>query len=183
MPIAARVLIVLAIAAVAGCSWTEPKPDLTLEETRELPGPAPYFLGETFEGLPLSAIFGPHSTVWFVYGDCEVLGEDELGCREEPALSVEVWPESIAFSASPCRKVEVRGAPGALYRDRVEALDYNAIQLYIGSRTITIAAGSPDEILRAAHALRTVEESAPSADPLPAPSIDAEAELAHCTER
>jgi len=181
MPIAARALVVLAIAA-AGCSWTEDPPgDLTLEETRELPGPPPYFLGQTFEGLPLTAIFGPQPTVVFAYGDCGFPGEDVLGCSPSPPLSVEVWPGSIPFNSSPCRKVEVRGAPGALFRDRIEARDYNAVDLYVGDQTITIGADSPGQALRAAQALRTVEESSPSADPLPAPSIDAEAALDRCS--
>jgi hypothetical protein len=181
MPTAVRALVVLVLAA-AGCSWTEPQPDLTLEETRELPGPAPYFLGETFDGLPLSAIFGPQHSVWFVYGDCEVAGEDVQGCREEPPLSVESWPGNIPFVRSPCRRVEVRGAPGAFYRDRIEASDYNAVQLYVGNQTVTIGAAPPDQLLRAARALRTVDESSPSTDPLPAPPIDVEAELARCAD-
>jgi hypothetical protein len=180
MPVTARALVVLAIAASAGCSWTEPQPDLTLEETRELPGQPPYFLGETFEGLPLTAIFGPQPTVWFAYGDCEVLGEDVQGCAAPLQLSVEVWPDTIPFSSSPCRKVEVRGAPGALYRNSIEARDYNAVQLYIGDRTITIGGSSQGQVLRAAQALRTVEESGPSADPLPAPSADAAAAFDRC---
>jgi hypothetical protein len=181
MPSTARALVVLAIAAAAaGCSWTEPQPDLTLEETRELPGQPPYFLGETFEGLPLTAIFGPQPTVWFAYGECEGLGEDVQGCEAPLQLSVEVWPDTIPFNSGPCRKVEVRGVPGALYRNRIEARDYNAIHLYIGDRTITIGASSQARVLRAAHALRTVEESSPSADPLPAPSSDAAAAFDRC---
>ena len=58
---ATRALAVLAAVATAagGCSWTnEPQGDYTLAEVRARPGPAPYFAGEQFEELPLTAILG-----------------------------------------------------------------------------------------------------------------------------
>ena len=58
--------------AIGGCSWTDdPQGDSTLDEIRALPGPAPYFVGETFEDLPLTAILGRSLPLTFIYGDCE----------------------------------------------------------------------------------------------------------------
>jgi hypothetical protein len=49
---------IAAVAAAAACSWTDSEGDSTLDEIRALPGPAPYFVGEEFEELPLTVILG-----------------------------------------------------------------------------------------------------------------------------
>lgn len=69
----ALLAVAAAVATTAGCGWTDgPHPDLiTLEEARALPGPAPYWVGEAFEGLPLTAIAGPLPPVFVLYGECE----------------------------------------------------------------------------------------------------------------
>jgi len=165
-----------AVAAAAGCSWTDSEGDSTLEEIRALPGPAPYFVGEEFEELPLTAILGRTLPLSFIYGDCEP-PPGEGGCPTP--LEVQVWPierrpPGIISETIACRKVTVRGAEGAFFGSDLD--------LYVGNQTITIFADSQERALRAAEALRPVDADRATSEDLPAPSVDAEAALARCSE-
>jgi hypothetical protein len=178
MPRRARAFVVLATvaAAVGGCSWTEPKGDSTLEEIRALPGPAPYFVGETFEDLPLTVILGRDLPLTFVYGDCEIPPGSDGGCA--PPLEVQVWPierrpPGIISSMIECRKVTVRGVQGAFFNGDLD--------LYVGNQTVVIFADSAERALRTAEALRPVDADRATGDALPKPAIDPEPALARCS--
>jgi hypothetical protein len=176
---AARTLVALAAAAaVGGCAWTDaPQGDSTLQEIRDLPGPPPYFVGEEFEDLPLTAILGHAPPLTFVYGDCEVPRGSDGGCA--PPLEVQVWPlkrrppGSISTMIE-CRRVTVRGVPGAFFGSDLD--------LYVGNQTVVIFADSQARALRAAEALRPVDANRATTEDLPAPSVEAEAGLQHCSE-
>jgi len=56
------------------------------------------------------------------------------------------------------------------------------LDLYVGNQTITIFADSQERALRAAEALRPVDADRATSEDLPAPSVDAEAALARCSE-
>jgi hypothetical protein len=169
----AGVILILA----SGC-WLDGDSDsnLTLEEVRALPGPAPYFAGAEIAGLPLTAI--DRDTVWpltFIYGDCDPVGDDG-GCS--PPLQVQIRPIDSRppgiIQQRACSPVEIRGAPGAFYGPDLD--------LYVGDFTISIFAHTRELVVGAAEALRTVDEEAVAGD-LPAPAIDADTALAACATR
>ncbi|HEU4450935.1 MAG TPA: hypothetical protein VFR63_13275 [Gaiellaceae bacterium] len=162
--------------AAAGCLvGDDPEGDFSLDEVREWPQPAAYFVGEEFEGLPLTAILG-RRPMTFVYGDCDVPFGSDGGCA--PPLEVQLWPieqrpPSLISTTIPCRKVTVRGAPGAFFGGDLD--------LYVGEHTIVIFGESRDMALRAAAALRPVGADAASAESLPPPSIDVAPGLRRCS--
>lgn len=163
-------------AAVAGCSWTdEPQGDSTLDEVRDLPGPAPYFVGETFEDLPLTAILGRSLPLSFIYGDCEP-PPGEGGCPaplEVQVSPIEGRPPGMISKMITCRKVTVRGVEGAFFG--------SDLHLYVGSQTVVIFADSAERALRAAEALRPVDADRASGEDLPSPTIDPAPELTRCS--
>jgi hypothetical protein len=170
----ALVVASLAVAA-AGCAFGgEPDSDFTLEEVQSRPGPAPYFVGKEFEGLPLTAIVGA-DPMTFIYGDCDPGGGDG-GCVTP--LEVQVWPierrpPGIISDMIDCRKASVHGAPGAFYGSDLD--------LYVGEHTVVIFADSQARTLRAAEALRPVDADAATDGDLPAPTLAAEAALERCS--
>jgi hypothetical protein len=177
MPRAARAFVALATAAVVagGCSWTGESVVNALQEVRDRPGPKPYFVGETFEELPLTAISGREMPLTFIYGDCDPGGGDG-GCA--PPLEVQIWPieqrpPGMISEMIECKKVTVRGAPGAFFAGDLD--------LYVGEQTVVIFADSSRRALRAANALRPVDADQASTGNLPPPTVDAEAGLGHCS--
>jgi hypothetical protein len=73
-----------------------------------------------------------------------------------------------------CRRVTVRGVPGAFFGSDLD--------LYVGNQTVVIFADSQARALRAAEALRPVDANRATTEDLPAPSVEAEAGLQHCSE-
>jgi hypothetical protein len=183
MPQATRTLLAVAAAVTttAGCGWTEGHPDLiTLEEARELPEPAPYWVGQEFEGLPLTAILRPPGAVFF-YGECdrEPGPEEDYGCNSP--LRIETRPIAggpADWTDLLCRRVNVRGVSGAFFGNE-PGFDL-FLELYSGEQTIYIVADSEARALRAARALRPVDADRASTEDLPPPAIDVEPALAHC---
>jgi hypothetical protein len=111
----------------------------------------------------------------FIYGDCEP-PPGEGGCA--PPLEVQVWPieqrpPGIISPLIECRKVTVRGVPGAVFKGDLD--------LYVGNQTVVIFADSSERALRAAEALRPVDADQPTGGDLPAPTVDADAALARCS--
>jgi hypothetical protein len=177
MPRAVGLVVAIATAGVlGGCALTDDRGvEGALAELRERPGPGPYFVGETFEGLPLTAISAAGPRVTFVYGDCDP-PPDEGGCA--PPLEVQIWPigrraPGVISSMIECRKVTVRGVPGAFFGSDLD--------LYVGDQTVVVFADSQPRALRAAEALRPVDADRASEGDLPAPAIDADGPLARCS--
>ncbi len=170
-------ILVGIIGVTAGCSGSAgPSGDLTLEEVRELPGPAQYYVGDEFEGLALTAISGTSPPLTFIYGDCDAGGGDG-GCA--PPLEVQVWPidqrpPGIISDMLECERVTVRGAQGALYGG-------SDLDLYVGDQTVVIFAESREMALAAAEALRTVDDDGVGAGDLPPPTRDPDAALERCS--
>ena len=170
------------VTTSAGCGWTEgPHPDLiTLEEARALPGPAPYWVGESFEGLPLKAVVGPTLPLEVDYGECEYEPNEEEGWGCDSPLGIETKPISeesgLSWPEDPCRQVTVRGVAGAFFGTGLDA----HLELYTGDQTITIFADAPGRVLRAAEALRSVDADRATTEDLPPPTIDVEPVLARC---
>jgi hypothetical protein len=186
MPRATRALLAVAaaVATTAGCGWTEgPHPDLiTLEEARALPGPAPYWVGEAFEGLPLTAIAGPPPSVFIPYGECKYEASEEEGYGCTSPLGIETRPiedPALYSPGRPCRRVTVRGIAGAVYGVGLDAY----LELYSGDQTIVISADSPGRALRAAEALRSLDADRATTEDQPPPTIDVEPGLAAAPSR
>lgn len=173
----AIVVLALIVTLAAGCSLFDGSSgDLTLDEVRELPGPAPYYVGEEFGGLPLTAITGTSMPLTFIYGDCEPSGDDG-GCA--PPLEVQVWPidrrpPGIISEMLDCQRVTVRGAQGAFYGGP-------DLDLYVGDQTVVIFAENREMALSAAEALRTVDDDGVGAGDLPPPTRDPAAALERCS--
>jgi len=154
MPQATRTLLAVAAAVMttAGCGWTEGHPDLiTLEEAGAPPGPAPYWVGQEFEGLPLTAIARPPSVIVH-YGECayEASEEDDYGCGSP--LRIENRPIAggpADWTDLSCRRVTVRGVA--------------APQILLVARPPTGAASSgPDATPRAASSSTRTTAGPPS---------------------
>lgn len=173
----ALLLACLVGVAAAGCIvGGDSEGDLSLEEVGALPEPLTYFVGEKFEGLPLTRILGRRRPMTFVYGDCDVPFGSDGGCA--PPLEVQLWPieerpPTRISTMIPCRRVTVRGAPGAFFGSDLD--------LYVGEHTVVLFAESRAMALRAAAALRPVGAAVASAENLPAPAIDVAPGLRRCT--
>lgn len=153
--------------------------DLTLEEATRLPGPPLYFLGEEFEGLPLTAIVGKRAPT-FIYGSCEIPPGTEGGCA--PPIQVQHWSlsERNPGRYAPmlgCQRYEVRGVPAASW-------DNGGLDVHSGDRTVVIFGDDEGQKFRAAEALRQVNGSLTASEPLPAPNpaFNVAPGLGRCTE-
>src|SRR5919197_4634789 len=120
-----------------------------------------YWVGQRFEGLPLTTITRRFGLTTFVYGTCKPKGDDG-GCS--PPLEVSVSSicdrNALVLDRRPRARFEVRGVP---------VLDYGEWQHDLGtgaSQVVVFAAH--DRALRAIGALRAVDETRAAGD-LPAP--------------
>ena len=139
-----------------------------------------YWLGDSFEGLPLAAVTRRTDArvdgesvradfVGFVYGDC--VARDESGCA--PPLEVQVWPAcertladyTLTPSADPLphEPTIVRGVPAAYFEEGLR------LELYAGDVTIVVFGLDRTRIQRAAAALRAANALAGHGPMLPRP--------------
>jgi hypothetical protein len=151
------------------------------EPCAESPPFRSYWVGESFEGLPVTTRdydcdppFPPpdyplrtnRTTV--VYGDCDASGGD---CRFP--LQVQTWPACDTWWSSyeiefPDEPVEhpplrsVRGVPAAVLEDGF------GLEVYTADRSVSVFGTDRKRVRRAARALR-LEGEAPSSADLPAP--------------
>jgi hypothetical protein len=67
---------------------SRPDTDFEVADVKQMRGAPLYYLGDSFDGLPLTAIIGdPSRNLSFIYGDCEIpIGIDPGGCG--PPLEV-----------------------------------------------------------------------------------------------
>jgi hypothetical protein len=151
-----------------------------------------YALGESFEGLPLTAITSredapaagervPANYVGFIYGDC--VARSEQGCP--PPLEVQIWPACVRSLADysltpagaplPHESTMVRGVPAALFEEGLR------LELYTGDVTIVVFGLERAQIQRAAAALRAANALASSAPMLPPPVAGAIAGTLRCS--
>ena len=136
----------------------------------------PHSLGESFEGIDLSAaqrrcsppevvnegIRGSTAAATryvhranytsFVYGHCE--NDDGNGCA--PPLEVQTWPacERIAASYDPAlerERLTGRGVPAAIFEDGLR------LELYTGEGTVVVFGVDRERVLRAAESVAPVE--------------------------
>jgi hypothetical protein len=185
---------------LAGCGADERAGGSTSGLTVELErlehgsdGPV-YWLGASFEGLPLThaegaqppATLGPTLTrserprppatargPFLVYGECEGEGSGDSYHCTAPQIQVQHWP-----LASPsryprdhsCTRTTIRGVPAA---------QFDHLEIYVGGTLLAISAPR-DQARRAAAALRRLDGSASPPEPLPPPALDLSAALRRC---
>jgi hypothetical protein len=107
-----------------------------------------YYLGDSFEGLPLVHAEGFQGRALFVYGTCDVpVGQVDGGCSPPLQLQEEATPVAGPLGCSP--------RPG---RPRPYEHDPSATIVFAGSTMIKIYANDPARGRRAAHALEPVGE-------------------------
>jgi hypothetical protein len=173
-PSRACILIVataIAIAIVTGCGPAEPAggaDDLTLDELRRAEAPPSYFVGEEFEGLPLTRIVGTTETPSFLYGECEA----PCSPVQIQHWRIEKRPPSLYDADIPCRRVRSGSVPAAAFETS------GGVDVYIGDRTVVVFGESDAEMERAVRALRPVKVGQSR---LPEPRIDVSVALRRCT--
>ena len=157
-----RAALVALVAVIAGCAGSRP---VDISELRRPGAPPAYWLGRSFEGLPLTEVLHPDSPT-FVYGTCEP--SSDAGCA--PPLELQHWPlakrrpgafEMAPGQATPCRSV--RGA-------RVTAARFattGGVEVYLGDRVVVLF-GAERLIQAALRELRPVKTQQPALPPPPA---------------
>jgi hypothetical protein len=165
--------------------------------TREGAGPS-YWLGPSFEGLPLTHAEGspsPPAAVatsterapevppppspaargpFFVYGECNGEGDGDSFHCTGPQVQVQHWP-----IASPSRYPDYISCTRTLIRG-VPAAQFDGFEVYVGRSLVRIYAPTQAQARRAGAALRSLDGSVAPSEPLPRPAIDVEQALERC---
>jgi hypothetical protein len=190
----------MAAVLVAGCGADErvggTRSDLAAKlEVLERGQASPvYWLGASFEGLPLTHTEGaqpaptgppahrrsdrprppaPVPGPFLVYGECEGEGRgDSYHCTGRQ-IQIGHWPlasPSRYPRGHSCTRTTIRGVPAA---------QFDHLEVYVGQTLLMISAPR-DQARRAAAALRQLDGSAAPPQPLPAPALDLSAALRRC---
>jgi hypothetical protein len=154
-------IVALAILTLAiGCGGPD---EVDVSEFRRAGAPPAYWLGRSFDGLPLTdAHTGPGGEPTFVYGTCTP--SSDTGCA--PPLELQHWP----LSRRDPRKFEI--APGEptpcrLVGDgRITAAQFvttGGTELYLGDRVVVVFASDErlPAVLRELRALSAQEPALP----------------------
>jgi hypothetical protein len=169
-----KALLLVAATLLAGCGAKESDLAEELERVkRSSIGPV-YWLGSSFEGLPLTGIEEGPGGPFFIYGECN--GEqrgDSFHCTgpqvrvyHEPIVNPDRYPEHFS-----CTRLTIRGVPAA---------KFSGFQIYTGESLVKVDAPTPAQVRRAAAALRTIDGSTGPGAPLPPPAIDVDRGLDRC---
>jgi hypothetical protein len=197
------VVMAAAVALLTGCGaqdragGTSPELEADLERIeRESAGPV-YWLGSSFEGLPLTHGEGsqppltpgprgdratgapeppptPARGPVFVYGECNGEGNGDSFHCTGPQVQLQHWPiasPSRYPDSFSCTRTTIRGVPAA---------QFDGFEIYIGRALIRIYAPDQAQARRAAAALRPLDGSASAREPLPRPEIDVSEALRRC---
>ena len=155
---------------------TRPRSTYSVTAARAFKGFPIYYAGDSFEGLPLTAVLRrvdeTTSYISFVYGDCEAGGD--LGCA--PPAEIQVWPACLRRLASYDGAPPFGPVPEETTVRAVRAASFDdgrRLEIQTGGSTVVVFARARDEALRIAAALRGVNVAVPPAAPLPEPSAEA----------
>jgi len=159
-----RKLVCLLLSAVAaGCGGSG---SAEVSELRRPGAPATYWLGESFDGLPLETTDVGTGRPDFIYGTCEP-GSDG-GCA--PPLELQQWAllerPPTGFEAAPgrpasCRRVAGGGITAARFATT------GGVELYLGDRVVVVFTDG-DRIGKVMEELRPVKAQQPALPPPPA---------------
>jgi hypothetical protein len=167
-----RLSVPLAIAlvlATAGCSWLLGEEEVDLTEARAFDEYPLYWVGERFEDWDLVHFDVMHGFATFIYGHCEVSGNDG-GCS--PPLSIQISPLcrhlGVVARAPIWQQRSIRGAP-------VGTID-SAPVLFTAGAQVKVYRGQgsdPGLARRAIEALRSINDVPPVIGPTgPIPGAD-----------
>src|SRR4051794_21630170 len=159
-------LVVVAVAAVQVVRRGGHSVDDAL---RELRPSHPYYLGRTFESLPLSRIARRGDALALTYGDCE---RRCVTLQQLPLAGHNPVAYLRKVKRLPCTRTTVRGAPAAFF---------DGLEVYTGARTVSLFARTRGEELRMAAALRRLGATTPRR--LAPPALDLSRALAACPQR
>jgi hypothetical protein len=171
----------IAAAAVlaAGCGTPTERPagpaDLRvpleeIERRSELPA---YWLGRSFEGLPLTHADAQRNA-FFVYGECRGEGTGDSWRCTGPQVQLQHWPVETVHRYGQwrgCTRTTIRGVPAA---------QFDGFEIYTGRVMVKIYAPNQAQARRAAELLRPLRQSAAPTEPLPPPAIDVADPLRQC---
>lgn len=169
--------ILAALGLFAGCGWADGRDlrttfdpttsDMTVDEARLVPTTPLFWLGTSFEGLPLISILGDGSLgATFIYGDCAVPAtQRDGGCS--PPLQVQTArmcrPRAPAVRIQ--RRTTLRGVPAGSRGGGLVVLSRDV--------EIRVFADGNGRGVRAIRAMEAINPAAPGAvradQPLPAP--------------
>lgn len=95
---------------------SRPDTDFELEDVKAMRGAPLYYVGDSFEGLPLTAIIGnPSRNLTFIYGDCDIpIGIDPGGCPPPLEVQNEVCPDRTIVVLFPGGSVDTARARAAV---------------------------------------------------------------------
>jgi hypothetical protein len=192
----------VAIAILTGCGADEradgTPSDLSakLEQLERGYDEPVYWLGASFEGLPLTDTEGaqpppmlspsmrrsdrpfprpsaPAPGPFLVYGECSPEGQGESYLCTGPQIQVGHWPiasPSRYPRRDSCTRTTIRGVPAA---------QFDHLEIYVG-RTLLAISAPRAQARRAADALRRLDGSAAPPQPLPEPALDLSVALRRC---
>jgi hypothetical protein len=157
------------VLATAGCSWLLGEEEVDLTEARAFDEYPLYWVGERFEDWDLVHFDVIHGFATFIYGHCEVTGDDG-GCS--PPLSIQISPLcrhlGVVARAPIWRRRSIRGAP-------VGTID-SAPVLFTSGAQVKVYRGQgsdPGLARRALEALRSINDVPPVVGPTgPIPGAD-----------
>jgi hypothetical protein len=165
----------LALVALAGCGGGDdgppPRGPIELEALQRFEGFRLYWLGEEFEGLPVSyAEDVPKQTakpesigVQVEYGNCDP--PRPRGQCAAPLSVRSVCAQRVERHDVPTRKTSVRGVPGRV-------VGSNELEVYTGNVIVTITARDERRLERAARAMRPLNAREAAGRPLAPPTYD-----------
>lgn len=163
----------------SGTREIRPRGNSSLAAARAFENFPLYFPGESFEGLPLTAVerqVGPRNSgepvrqdqVGFLYGSCVLPvtpGGTTGGCA--PPLAVQVWRacdrDPSLYPFLPDEVLRLRGVAAAFYEE------HKRLELSTGRVTVVLFGQGREQLVRAAAALRGANVSVPVFEQLPAP--------------
>jgi hypothetical protein len=167
----AALLAVALLTAACGGSTATPAASVDVSGLRSAEAPPAYWLGERFDGLPLSEIVGGVGRPTLVYGTCEVPPGSDGGCS--PPLQLQHWPVSerspSRFQVAPGQRTSCR----LLAEPNVTAAIFattGGVEVYLGDRVVVLF-GEANLVRKAMAELRPLKPQQPALPP-PPPSVD-----------
>lgn len=178
-----RLLGSICLAAVlglaAGCdsgdrSARVPEGPIELGSVRQFSEFPLYWLGRSFDGLPLTEVEDPRKqladtdpahprSVSFTYGTCEP-PRDEGGCAAPLQVTTEVGARPERYDV-PSQRIEVLGVPGRI-------IGGGELELYTGRHIIAIVGDDEGRLRDAVGALRRANPPGPPVERLAPPRFD-----------
>lgn len=179
-----RICIAATLVLGAGCdsdgsTVPVPKGRVELDAVRRFHDFPLYWLGRSFDGLPLSSAEDPRkqirdrravghrATVTFDYGNCEVT-ESAEGCAPPLVVTSEPGHRAERYDGA-AEPISALGAPGRMIAFGQETY---TIEIYTGRVIIGIEGGSRRQVRDAVAALRRANPPGPVLRRLPPPRFE-----------